>query len=138
MTKGSGTNLLRNRIIRIITMIAIISGSYLYGILTYRNRIFPYNMLEAKKDTTELPGATKDLTAELKQYHNTQVEGLISIKSSADIYEARSMLINFVWGRKGIPTDKPPLLIQSEGNGEFFKSMSSIERIDKLIVKMDF
>jgi len=138
MTKGSGTNLLRNRIIRIITMIAIISGSYLYGILTYRNRIFPYNMLEAKKDTTEPPGAAKDLTAELKQYHNTQVEELISIKSSADVYEARSMLINFFWGRKGIPTDKPPLLIQSEGNGEFFKSMSSIERIDKLIVKMDF
>jgi len=138
MTKGSGTNLLRNRIIRIITLIAIISGSYLYGILTYKNHIFPYNMLEARNNAIKMPEAVKGLKAELKKYQNAQVEDLISIRSSDDIYEARNALVKFLWGEKGIPIDKPPLLIRSEGKGELFKSISSIERIDKLIVKMDF
>jgi len=134
----SGTNTLRNKIIRIITLIALIGGSYLYGILTYRNHLFPYNMLEPMNNTNRMQERANNLQADLKQYHNIQVEELISIKSSADIYKVRSMLINFFWGRKGIPTDKPPLLIQSKGKGELFKSISSIERIDKLIVKMAF
>jgi len=134
----SGTNTLRKQIIRIITLIALISGSYLYGILTYRNHLFPYNMLEPMNNTNSMPQRANNLQAELKQYHNIQVEELISIKSSDDIYKVRSMLIKFFWGRKGIPTDKPPLLIQSKGKGELFKSISSIERIDKLIVKMAF
>lgn len=73
-------------------------------------------------------------------YLETDVPGLIQINSAADIVHKREALSRYIWGPKGLPASKLPDDVSKNITDERYAKLSetSLERIDKITVAMDF
>jgi len=77
-----------------------------------------------------------------KKYLDTEVENLISIKSSEDIKRKRRELIKFIWGEDQLPKDIFPSKINKNFYDERYKSLyingNSLRKINHILIEMDY
>ncbi|MBW1642815.1 MAG: hypothetical protein JRJ76_08250 [Deltaproteobacteria bacterium] len=73
-------------------------------------------------------------------YKITDVQGLISVKTSKDLENKRKELIHFLWGNSGLPISKLPRKININFYDKRYKLLyeDSLEKIDHVLVEMEY
>jgi hypothetical protein len=72
-----------------------------------------------------------------KEFLETDVTALISIRQPDDVERVRAALTAFLWGDQGLPSTVPEEVSQDFSDVRY-ADLSSLDSIDKLIVRMDF
>lgn len=112
----------------------------LYGVFLQKYKTPPYSLLKRVYSNllpseVQLPHPKIHRTIP-KEYLETDVTSLISIRRPEDVLDKRNLLIHFLWGDKGLPLTQPT--VQKNCKDHRYKDIQSILRIDKLVVTMDF
>ena len=68
----------------------------------------------------------------------TDVESLINIQNLDDVEKKRNQLINFIWKINSLPKNELPTKIIQNITDQRFSSLKNLERIDKMIINMEF
>ena len=71
-------------------------------------------------------------------YNQTDVNKIISIKTKKDVENVRNNLIQYVFGKEGLPYGKLPEEIIPDYQDGRYDDVESLQSITKLIVKMDY
>ena len=71
-------------------------------------------------------------------YKKTNVDSLITIHSEKDALKVRNNLINYVFGKEGIPYNKMPNKIVKNFSDKKYDDIESLQSITELVVNMDF
>ena len=71
-------------------------------------------------------------------YNQTDVNKMISIKTGKDVENIRKNLINYVFGKEGLPYKNLPAEITKNYQDKRYNDMASLQSITKLDVKMDY
>ena len=72
-----------------------------------------------------------------KEYTETDVAGIISIRQVDDVSQRRAELISFLWGTPGLPLSLPSAIIKNQEDTRY-EDIQSLGRIDKVVVAMEF
>lgn len=154
---------LKARIIKIGVHSTLMVLAMLYGMLVMKLHIPPYHFLKAAYSLVAAPGedieaqekdietkkkaietkkkkdieTQKKFTETPKEYLDTHVPELISIRRPQDVARLRSKLIALLWGKPRLPSTLPTAI---DGNftDAHYGDISSLSRIDKLSMVMDF
>lgn len=103
-----------------------------YGILAAQFQLPPYPLLKAQYIVLK----SKEHPETLKEYLETDVAALISIRKPQDVERLRGKLIAFLWGDPGLPSALPSTIAQDFIDNRY-NDISSLIRIDKLILRME-
>jgi hypothetical protein len=99
------------------------------------------NHVAGSSEATEPTKVVVEIPSELLQtpaeYLATDVNSLNTIRQDEDIARARSALTAFLWGYPDLPATTPTSVLQDISD-ERYADVAAIERIDKLLVSMEF
>lgn len=101
----------------------IIPGSALYYNTTDRNKIM-------KEFSSTLDMDNKELEFD--------ISSIIMIHNAKDVVKKRELLIQKIWGDKGLPKDKLPKEVDKGITDADFTSLNNLKQIDRLTIGMDF
>ena len=90
--------------------------------------------VETPKVVVEIP---REFLETPREYLETDVTALISIRQQDDVDRVRTALTAFLWGDENLPSTVPREVTQGFSDARYAE-VSSLESIDKLIVRMDF
>ena len=128
-----GKPTLKTKLFKIAGLTALLALGVLYGICSVLYQWPPYSLLRLMV-----------VTKNQKQYYEipkvnleTDVAKLISIHQPKDIFRLRAELINFLWGKDKLPSSIPSKIF-TDFNDDRYDDISSLSRIDKLSVMMEF
>lgn len=107
-----------------------------YGFLAGTKKIFPYDTIRLIYNKVLKNNDLNHLN-ECVNLNEKEIKSLISIKNDKDLNNIRKELIHFVWGNKGIPK-RIINNFEKDFKDERYSDIESIDRIDKITVKMDF
>lgn len=71
-------------------------------------------------------------------YNQTDVSKITSIKTKKDVEDVRNNLIQFIFGKEGLPYGKLPTKITENYQDKRYEDIASLQSITKLVVTMDF
>lgn len=114
----------------------LLSIGIIYGMVAQRFQLFPYGIL---KETSARPIHSIPIEYYTidDDYFKTNVNNLISIKNPQDIYRLRCELITYLWGEPRLPSALPLVVEKDVKDGRYI-DISSLAKIDKLTVSMEF
>ncbi len=72
-----------------------------------------------------------------KEYFETDVAAIISIRQSQDVIKRREALNRFVWGASELPSSMPSDIIENFKDSRY-DNIRSLQQIDKVIITMEF
>ena len=121
------------RIIKISVVGIILFLTMFYGALAHKFHLFPYSLFVSGYAVLQ-PNKHNDIQQE---HTGTNVAELISIKKPIDVSNKRDILIDFLWGKLGIPSLNPSSIINNWKDNRY-EDIDSIKQIDKLIVTMEY
>ncbi len=104
-----------------------------YGVLVHKFEIPPYHLLKAGYEILQ----SKEYTEVPKEYTQTDIASLISIKKHSDVLERREALLHFFWGESKLPLLLPSTIIENFKDVRY-DDIGSLYRIDKIVIKMEF
>ena len=123
----------RKVLLRITVYVALMLLAMFYGMVSVQFQLFPYSFLKT--------GHTRVKTMVLpeipKEYLDTDVSALISIRQSKDVKQLRGELIAFLWGDNGLPSNFP-LTVAIESIDNRYSDLINLSRLDKLNIKMEY
>jgi hypothetical protein len=145
---------MNKRWLNVVIVLGLMALSGIYGFMINRNHLFPYEQLrqvytlfhpkptesapEARNETEELNPAEKALYEKIAPlYTQTDVAQLISINTPEEALERRQQLIDLLWGELGLPQRQPDEVKRGVPVSDFTDE-DNLQRVDRLIVKMDF
>jgi len=67
---------------------------------------------------------------------DTNINNLISIDSKDHALATRAQLVNFIWGKKGLPNDQPT--VEKAIKDERYQDLTNLKQIDRLTVQMEW
>ena len=127
--------------LKILVHAAMLICVMFYGILVGKFKFPPYALLKdgyALIKPKEHPErAFEYYTKVPKEYTNTDVAALISIKKASDIRRLRHDLIHFLWESPALPPWQPATIIHNYQDSRY-EDIRSIYRIDKISIMMEF
>jgi hypothetical protein len=88
-------------------------------------------------DAKKAPDVPKDFLETPVEYFDTDVEKLISINTAEDVSNLRAALIDRLWGEPQLPGTQPASVIKAIID-ERYNDITSLQQINKLVVKMEF
>lgn len=116
-----------------------------YGMLSYRNDLFPYkqsialyhriNPPEEKKPEKDEKQVMQDKMN--KVYEKVDVESTIGIRTMDDVEHFRKKLLSLIFGSNGLPGNLPAQVIPNHADARY-ADLQELARIDKIVVSMDF
>ncbi len=118
---------------RIIFHGLLLMLAMIYGVMMCRFKLPPYSLPETvwhmlqPNEYAEIP----------KEYTETDVAAIISIRQPGDVAERRKALIHFLWGRPELPLSLPAEVISAFADARY-EDIRSLSRIDKVIVAMEY
>jgi hypothetical protein len=124
---------LKVKMFKIVGLTMLLAVGVLYGMCVVLYQLPPYSILRLavtkknQKQFYEIP----------KEALETDVEKLISITQPEDISRLRTELITFLWGTPKLPASMPSKVVKGFKD-ERYSDISSLSRIDKLSVVMEF
>lgn len=104
-----------------------------FSVLVGKYQLPPYSLFKVGYNALQL----KEKTETPKEYTETDVTAIISIKQLQDVSKRRSELITFLWGNSELPLSLPSPVINDFSDNRY-ENISSLRRIDKLIIAMEF
>ena len=113
--------------------IVLLTSAMLYGMLVIKFQLPPYSFL---KQAYNIPSANEH-TETPKEYTETDVAALISIKQPQDVSMRRKELITFLWGSPGLPSSLPTTVDKQVEDGRY-DHISSLRRIDRIVITMEY
>jgi len=148
---------MKKRWLNVIYVLGLMAASGLYGFCINRYHLFPYDFLQqtyrsirpqptvmvtetkaVKKGTQPSPTEEKAPAEEIPSlYYQTDVDQLITINTPEDVIERRQQLVDLLWGEPGLP-QRLPDEVQQGVTAAGFEDDDGIERVDRLVIKMDF
>ena len=139
---------MRAKVLKTSLVVILMFFSLLYGMVSYRNHWPPYRLFERAferlpysmqggSSVRQIPEIRALPEPNSKGPLDTDVEALIRIQTPADAEKLRNDLIRFLWGTPGLPTSYPATVIQGFSDSRY-DDIASLERIDKLVVEMEF
>ncbi len=132
----------KNIFLRVGMYVAILLLVMFYGLIAARFALPPYPLLNdgfnalLSKEHNEISGVNNDAP---RDYTETDVAALVSIRQSQDVFKLRSDLSHFLWG-----SPKPPLILPATINinksflDDRFHDIASLRNLEKLVVTMEF
>ncbi len=121
------------RVLKIAVHAALLALAMLYGIMVAKFKLPPYHLIQPlyrvliAETNLEIP----------KEYFETDVTKLISIRDSQDIARLRDTLISFLWGQPKLPSFLPSAIVKGFKDNRY-NDIPSLSRIDKLSIVMEF
>lgn len=123
----------KTRIVKLGAYLIIVGLAMLYGMLSYKLHLPPYDAVHTLSD--QLFGGGEDSTP--GEYLSTNVDELISIRKPEDVTTLRDELITLLWGGPGLPASMPASVVTGHVDPRY-ADIRSLARIDKLVVAMEF
>jgi len=132
----------KNIFLRAGMYVAILLLVMFYGLIAARFALPPYPLLNdgfnalLSKEYNGISGVNNGAP---RDYTETDVAALVSIRQSQDVIKLRSDLSNFLWG-----SPKPPLILPATINvsksftDKRFQDIASLRNIEKITVSMEF
>jgi len=116
--------------------IILLSSSFItiffLGLFVGVYQTFPYSELNNIKNQFE----SKNNEFNVNSYDVADLNSLISVKNSNDLEKKRTLLNQFIWKTKSLPTELPTL-VQSDILDERFNNISNLKQIDRLTIEME-
>mgnify|MGYP000520686087 CR=1 FL=1 len=122
---------------RRIKYVVILFLAMLYGMISTEFQLIPYPQFKAgyaKSKKMVWPGTPTETP---KEYFETDVDKLISMRQSPDVERLRDELIAYLWGAPGLPSTLPVIVSQGHIDNRY-NDIRSLTRINKFIIKMEF
>lgn len=125
MSVGARKSILRLGIAATLVLLGMV-----YGVLSYKFQWPPYEIVHT---LGEWLFSDEDQAEALAD----DFDRLLPIKSPADIVATRNELITLLWGVAALPKTRPSSIVSGFDDPRY-KGFGALERIDKLVVTMDF
>lgn len=109
----------------------------LFGVLLCILLLSPNALFTDERAVIAHPAVSVRFEKIQEEYANTDVTGLISIKSSDDVFRKRDALISFLWGNTGLPVTLP-LPVNLDLDDPYFSDIAGLQRIERIVVSMEF
>ena len=123
----------KKNILRKTTYVTLLLLAMVYGFLVGKFEFPPYSILRigyailTAKIFREVP----------QEYTETNVADLISIEQANDVFDLRSELIDFLWGKPELPLSLPSAIV-NDWEDTRYEDIQSLQRIDKVTISMEF
>lgn len=132
---------MKARVFKVIILLVIVFASVSYGMVAYKFQLPPHTLVQfAYRRFGMFEFMVYDTPRDFKEtpeiYFKTDVAELISIERKEDISRLRNELIELLWGEPGLPGTLPS--IETGITDSRYDDISSLSRIDKLSVVMDY
>ena len=128
------------KILKFVMYAALFSFAVFYGALMHRNQLPPYVFFKTVFGSVVTNPTIASLVGRSEKVYMEHLEkdvsGLISIKQPQDIFKLRGNLISFLWGG-ALPSSLPSKVV-SDFSDTRYNDISSLDKIDKLIIAMEF
>lgn len=121
------------KIVKFSIILGVLLMAVFYGILIQKFQLPPYKII--KLGYTKIK--PKIDTSVPEEYKETKVTKLITLGTADDISKRRLELIRFLWGSFDLPLLLPST-IKENWKDSNYNNISSLERIEKWVVQMDF
>jgi len=123
---------LKTKIVRVSAYIAVAAIGMFYGIMVHRSQLPPYHFVQSLYKTF----ASKEYIETPKEYMETDVVKLISIKEPEDVSRLRGRLIARLFGQHELPSTLPSGVV-NDFTDTRYDDVSSLSRINKLNILME-
>jgi hypothetical protein len=120
-------------VLKISLQTGLLFLAVLYGMIIMKYHFFPYSLLKDGYLLLKLNGYSEAP----KEYSETDVETLISIKELQDIKKKRKELVRLLWGTPGLPQSLPSR-IEKYISDSRYKDIAFLHHIDKLTIQMEY
>jgi len=134
---------MKMRVLRIAGHITFLVLVLLYGMAAYKFQLPPYALVKAAFTRLEVLAPKENLETSRhedletpREYFETDVAQLISIRQQQDVFRLRGRLITLLWGAPGLPSSLPSV-IENGAKDSRYDDITSLSRIDKLIIVME-
>lgn len=113
--------------------------SMIYGMLVYRNQLPPFWLLFYAYvlvfgDPNKRIPADEEVP---REYFETSVDNLITIRSPEDVARRREAVIAFLWNESSLPSTMPTEVMHGVSDQRYV-DLPSVQRIDELLFVQDF
>jgi hypothetical protein len=134
---------MQRAVLKIAGYIILITFAIVCVIVVYKFNLAHDNLLNNNDNSIEVINSRENLSIIRdnidipQEYLKTDVAELISIRKKEDVSLLRKKLINLLWGNAGLPSSFPST-INENIRDERYDDLSSLRRIDKLRISMEF